>query len=201
LPTSLAFRPHTTELAFLARDATGHKRVVVGERISGPFDDIEGNRIVFSAEASSWGYTGRRGATSIVVIDGVEQHHETWASRPVFSADGKHVAYAARRGRRMAVLIDGNAHDADIVIDGTFAFSADGRHWACLAGTTKDRELFFLVDGHRQAPLDFEEVVSASGRFSMQQVLGGRADDVLRSWAEAEAELASANERATTTPR
>jgi hypothetical protein len=195
LPTSVAFRPRTSEVAFIARDGGDRKHVVVGERVSAPFDAIEGNRVVFSADGSRVAYTGRRGEAFIVVLDASEKHGGMWASRPVLSAGGTRAAYLVRRGRRMAVIVDDKTHDVDVAIDGTFAFSNDARHWACVAGSASDRELYFLVDGVRKASLDFEEVVSASGRFTLEDVRRGRADGVLRSWAAAEAELAAGDER------
>ncbi len=181
------------DVAFIGRDHENRTRAIVGDLVGAPFDQIEGNQIVFSTDGSRFGYTGRRGAGSVVVVDGLEKYRETWASQPVLASTGR-IAYLARRGQRAAIVVDGRSHEVDIAVDGTFAFSADERHWACLAGATHDRELYFLVDGKRGARLEFEEVISASGQFSMQDVLQGRADAVIQKWAVAEANLASSHE-------
>ena len=170
---SLALRPGSANLAFVARRGEGDMRVVVGDFVSAPFDGIEGNRIAFSRDGRRFGYTGRRGGGYVVALDGAEQPIESWASRPAFSPDGTRAAYLARRGRRMAIVVDGKGREVDVAFDGTIAFSSDGRHWACLAGSAPDRRFFFLVDGQPSKTLDFEELISAAQRISLGDAMSG----------------------------
>jgi hypothetical protein len=189
--TSLVFRPKQREVAFVAGDGGGRFRVRIGDTLGAPFEEIEGAAISFSADGRRAGYTGRRGSQFVVVLDGVEQPSESWAGRPVFDAQGTRSAYVARRQDRSSVIVDGKSHEFDVAIEGTLAFSKDGRHWSCLVGSALDHSFHFVVDGRRRSQLDFEELISAAQALSIGDVARGRADDILRSWAAAEAELAS----------
>jgi hypothetical protein len=192
--STLAFRPASSEVAFLARGTDHRVHAVVGDHVGSPFDVVEGNEIVFSEDGSHFGYTARRGGEFVVVVDGSERASESWAGPPVFNVDGSRFGYLARRGTRTGVVVDGVSHEFDVALDDTLAFDRAGRHWACVAGSRKEKQLFFVVDGHRTRRLDLEEVISAATRLSVEELLAGRGNRTLRSWASAEAELASDGE-------
>lgn len=145
----------------------------VGPLVIGP-----GGRIAFAAR--------RAGAWSIVV-DARPRPAGSYAGDPVFSADGTRLAYVARRGRRWLAVVDDRAYGFDLVIDGTLAFSRDGRHWAVIGGDLAREQLFFAVDGTRRVPLAPVEIYSAGERAAIHPAPG---DDgsVLRAWAAAEAD-------------
>jgi hypothetical protein len=192
VPHSLALRSLDGEPVFIARDANASVHAVIGKQVGPPYDDIEGEQIEVSADGRHVAYSGRRGGRSVVVIDGAEQPTEEWAGRPVFDAQGKRFAYLATRKRRSVVVVAGRSYDLEVAIEGTLAFSKDGLHWSCLAGSAKERSFYFVVDGRRRSGLDLEELVSTAQRISFDEVVQGRAGHVLRAWAAAEAELASA---------
>jgi hypothetical protein len=93
----------------------------------------------------------------------------------------------ARRDRRWLAVVDDRAYRFDLVIDGTLAFSRDGRHWAVIGGDLAREQLFFAVDGTRRVPLAPVEIYSAGERAAIHPTLddGG---SVLRAWAAAEAD-------------
>lgn len=169
------------ELVYATRDGGGVHVVhgasdqrydEIGKLVIGP-----GGRIAFAA---------RRAGTWSVVVDGQALPAGSYAGDPVFSADGTHLAFVARRGDRWLAVVDGRAFAFDLLIDGTLAFSRDGRHWAVIGGDLARERLFFAVDGARRVPLAPAEIYSAGERAAIPAP--GEDGAVLRAWAAAEAE-------------
>jgi hypothetical protein len=145
----------------------------IGNFVIGP-----GGRVAFAA---------RLAGTWYIVVDARARPVGSYAGDPVFSADGTRLAYVARRDHRWLAVVDERAFAFDLLIDGTLAFSRDGRHWAVIGGDLARERLFFAVDGTRRVPLAPVEIYSAGERAAIHAVPG---DDgaVLRAWAAAEAD-------------
>lgn len=170
------------DVVYALRDAAGVH--VVHGAIDQTYDEVgpivigPGGRIAFAARrADAWS----------VAVDFQPRPAGSYAGEPVFSADGRHLAYVARRDRQWLAVVDDRAYRFDLVIDGTLAFSRDGRHWAVIGGDLAREQLFFAVDGTRRVPLAPVEIYSAGERAAIHATLddGG---GVLRAWAAAEAD-------------
>lgn len=152
----------------IAHGGAEHHYDEVGRLVVGP-----GGKVAFAA---------RTGGTWSVVVDGMPHAAGSYAGEPVFSADGSHLAYVARRGRRWVAVVDDRAFAFDLVVDGSLAFSDDGRHWAVLAGELAREQLYFAVDGTHRVPVEPAEIYSSAERSTL-----GEDGSVLRAWAAAEA--------------
>ncbi len=170
------------DVVYATRDAAGVH--VVHGAIDQTYDEVgpivigPGGQIAFAA---------RRADAWYIAVDFQPRPAGSYAGEPVFSPDGTRLAYVARRDRRWLAVVDGRAYGFDLVIDGTLAFSRDGRHWAVIGGDLAREQLFFAVDGTRRVPLAPVEIYSAGERAAIQRAPG---DDggVLRAWAAAEAD-------------
>jgi hypothetical protein len=169
---------------YVVEEATGMQVVRAG--VAEPrYDEV--GPLAISSDTRHVGYAARRGAQWRVVIDGREHDGGRWAEAPVWSPDGTRAGYLARRGDHAVAVIDGRDYRFDIALDGTLAFSRDGRHWAVIGGDLAREQLFFVVDGTRRVPLAPVEIYSAGERAAIDPTCG---DDgsVLRAWAAAEAD-------------
>jgi len=170
------------DVIYATREAGG-MRVVHGA-IDQRYDEI-GNLVV--GRGGRIAFAARLAATWYVVVDAQARPVGSYAGDPVFSADGTRLAYVARREHRWLAVVDERAFAFDLLIDGTLAFSHDGRHWAVIGGDLARERLFFAVDGVRRVPLAPAEIYSAGKRAASHAAPG---DDgaVLRAWAAAEAD-------------
>jgi hypothetical protein len=189
---SLVMLSRPCDLAYVAKDAAG-ARLVRGGMQEPVYDEISG----LAARGDHIGYAGRRAGRWSVIVDGQERGAGTWASKPVFSADGARVGFLVQRDRRIAAIVDGTPHWFDTVLDGSFAFSRNGRRWAVIAGDFAREQLFFAIDGEHRVPLSSHELYSAAAMRSLSDSLLGDPDDTLRAWSAAEAERAESHDAAT----
>jgi hypothetical protein len=145
----------------------------IGNIVIGP-----GGRVAFAARVAGTWY---------IVVDARARPVGAYAGDPVFSADGVRLAYVARRDHRWLAVVDERAFAFDLLIDGTLAFSRDGRRWAVIGGDLARERLFFAVDGTHRIPLSPVEIYAAGERAAIHAAPG---DDgaVLRAWAAAEAD-------------
>ncbi len=168
------------ELAYGRQDGAAW-RVVTAAGPGDPYDEI-GKLVVAAGHLA---YAARRGASWQIVVDGQPREGGSLVGDPVLSRDGARVGFVARRGRWVAV-VDARVVPFDLVMEGTLAFSADGRRWAVLAGELATEQLFFALDGTRRIPLASAEVYSASAQFTATSPFGDHGD-ILRRWTAAEA--------------
>jgi hypothetical protein len=174
-------------LAYRLVEPTGARVVRAGA--AGPrFDDV--GPLSISSDGAHLGYAARRGAAWLVVLDGVEHDAGRWAEAPVWSADGRRAGYLSRRGDKAIAVVDDRAYTFDTVLEGTLAFSRDGRAWAVIAGDLAREELFFAVDGVHRVSLDTAELYSAAAALSRVYSLLEPAPNVLAAWSAAEADRA-----------
>lgn len=183
------------DVAYTVAEPGGVRVVAAG--VPGPRYDEVGPLSV-SRDGAHLGYAARRGATWCVVIDGRE-HDGGWAAEaPVFSPDGTRAGYLTRRGDRAVAVVDDRPHTFDTAIEGTLAFSSDGRTWSILAGDLAREELYFAIDGVHRVPLPAGELYSAAAALSLDHpLLDPTTPNVLGLWSAAEAERASADARVT----
>ena len=199
-------------LAYALDDPDGVRVVRAG--VPGPIYDEIGE-LATSADGAHLGYAARRGAAWRVVIDGREHDGGRWAESPVWSPDGARWGYLARRGDKAIAVVDGREFAFDIALDGTLAFSRDGRAWSIVAGDLARKELFFAIhgaiqgaihgasqgashgashgaiDGTRRVPLPTIELVSAAAQLSLDHpLLDPATPNVLGLWSAAEADRA-----------
>jgi hypothetical protein len=122
-------------------------------------------------------YAARRGATWLVVDGKVERDAGTAVGDPVVAA--RRIAFGGRRGKRAYVAVDGKTFTYDLVFTDTVAFSRDGKRWGAIVGDLAKEQLYIVVDGTRQIPVDVKELYSgvASGN-----------DHALVEWTRAELE-------------
>ena len=138
-------------------------------------------------------YAARRGDDWVLVLDGRELAGGTSIGDPVFSPDGRRLAYLARRGTAVLAVVDGREHRFDLALEGTLAFSADGRRWAVIAGDLAREQLFFAIDGVRRVPLPAIEVYAAAARRTASLAdLRTTDNQILQAWSRAEADRAAA---------
>lgn len=170
------------DVAYATHDAGG-VHVVHGE--TDYLCDEVGHLVV--SPGGRLAFAARRGATWSIVVDAEPRPAASYAGDPVFGPDGTRLAYVARQGGRWLAIVDDRAFGFDLLIDGSLAFSRDGRHWAVIAGDLAHEQLFFAVDGARRVPLAAAEIYSAGERTALHAATG---DDgaVLRAWAAAEAD-------------
>ena len=170
------------DVIYATRDAAGVH--VIHGAIEQTYDEVgpivvgPGGPIAFAA---------RRADAWYIAVDFQPRPAGSYAGDPVFSADGTRLAYVARRDRRWLAVVDDRAYGFDLVIDGTLAFSRDGRHWAVIGGDLAREQLFFAVDGTRRVPLTPVEIYSAGERAAIHPAPGDNGS-VLRAWAAAEAD-------------
>lgn len=156
-----------------------------------------------------WSHDGRLAYAArdregwVLVVDGREVSGAAAdaVGDPVFSPDGHRLAYLMRRGHSSILIADGREHRFDLALEGSLAFSADGRRWAVIAGELSSEQLFFAIEnpgrGVRRIPLPAIEVYSAAVRRSpvspldlgMSRDTGNR--DLLQTWSRAEADRAA----------
>lgn len=170
------------DVAYATRDGGG-VRVAHGA-IDQHYDEI-GNIVV--GPGGHVAFAARLAGTWYMVVDARARPVGSYAGDPVFSADGTRLAYVARRDHHWLAVVDDRAFAFDLLIDGTLAFSHDGRHWAVIGGDLARERLFVAVDGTRRVPLAPAEIYSAGERAVIHAAPG---DDgaVLRAWAAAEAD-------------
>ncbi len=177
---------------------TGGERVVADGVAGAVYDEV--GTPIWSRDGRL-AYAARRGAGWVVVADGRELPGGAadGAGDPVFSPDGRRLAYLVRRGRTWIAVVDGREHRFDLALEGSLAFSADGRRWAVIAGELARERLFFAIggerDGLRRVPLPAFEVYSAAARHRPPSVLdpdaGPSSGELLRAWSRAEADRAA----------
>jgi hypothetical protein len=164
-------------------------RVVRGGVAEPSYEEV--GPLAISPDGHHVGYAARRGADWRVVIDGGEHPGGRWAEAPVWSPDGTRTGYLTRRGAQAVAVVDGRDYRFDIALDGTLAFSRDGRTWSIIAGDLARQELYFAIDGTRRVPLPAGELYSAAAALSLvHPVLDPRTPNVLGLWSAAEADRA-----------
>jgi len=152
----LAFVPGCDELLYVARTADGY-RVVHDTLTSARFDTIEPP---VTSPSGHWGFVARRGAGSLVVVDGEVRFRGEWSSAPVLAADGEGWAFVTRRGgRRFVMTPDGATEVARPFVD-TLVLDAAGAHWAIAVADRRARELRVVVDGSAVAALTLDELAA-----------------------------------------
>jgi hypothetical protein len=165
------------KLLYVARERGRYR--VVHDRAAGPaLDDVD---LPAAGPGERWGYIGRTGRRFRVVIDGRIAGEHDWAGDLSFGADGT-ALYAIGRGRDRAVVHGDRVHPLQVLVEGTLLWSRDGRHWACLSGDRRRRELFLSVDGLGRRPFDLRELIGAAAHGA-----GG----ALRDWVRAELEAST----------
>jgi len=168
------------KLLYVAR--RNRRFMVVFDHRPGPgFDEVR--RPVVAGE--HWGYIAHTGHLYRVFIDGVPlEYTYTWAGGLVFSPDGRRHMYLAREGSGVKLIQeDGAALAFDVVVSGTLVYSRDSKHWACVAGKARKRELFFVIDGEPQESFDTAQLRESSRGTGQQDQAA-----LLRRWAAAELE-------------
>lgn len=157
LSEKLVFDPRGGGPVYAA--ARGEQTFVVRGGAPGPaFDRIGSPRL---APGGRLTYAAERGGRAVLVIDDEVVDEYVWAGGPAFAPDGERFAYLARKGERMLVLVDSAAFAFDVVVVGSLVFSADGSHWACLAGSFEERELRLVIDGRETARIfDWDELIA-----------------------------------------
>lgn len=149
-----------------------------GPARSGPWVKVES----LTAAGARVGFLGVRVEEDVLVVDGQERSTWAWAASLALSPDGERLAFLARRGAASRFVVDGEERPLDFVLEGSVAFSRDGKRAGCVAGDRARRQLRFVFDDGTSRPLDFEELVAASG-------LQPRDDaSLLRRWVQAELE-------------
>lgn len=182
--------PHIDDLAVL--DGCAIAYVAGGQVVHGDatatHDEV--GALVAAPRGPRLAYAARTGARWDVIVDGVARRGGTYVSDPVWSPDGARVGFLARRGSAMAVIVDDHTFAFDLVLEDTLVFSRDARRWAVVAGELARRELFFVVDGARRAPIAPRELSSAAAQLDLGSpaALGADHGAVLRRWTQAEAE-------------
>ena len=180
-------------LAYAERAPDGSEHVMIDGRAGPDCDEVGAIAFgpVVPGRAPRVGYPARHGRRWSIQVNGRDLPGGSWVSGPVFSPDGRRVAYLARRGARMVAVVDGRVYPFDLVMDGTLVFSHDSSTWALLVGDLAAERLFFAIGGERRVPLSVREVYSAAARASARGRATGEGDDLLRTWAQAEADRAS----------
>ncbi len=188
-----AHGPYDAVQPALARDATGAlvfaaKRgdgwhVSRGAEVTGPWVKVEDVQV----RGAHLGFVGVRVERDVVVHDGRELASWDWAGSLALSPDGTRVAYLARRGAASRLVVDGVEHPVDLAVEGTVAFSRDGRRVGCVTGERAKRRLRFTFDDGTSRPLDFEELVAAAA-LAPRDALPAADADLLRRWVAAELE-------------
>jgi hypothetical protein len=182
-PASLAFGPGASAPTYIAQRDLRFFVVHAGtEGVA--FDDVRAP--VWSSDGTHWAYVGQLGARQTLVLDGVEGARERSFGDVVFAPGGARLAYAARRGPNVAVVVDGKAHVFDIVLDGTLAFDARGRHWGCIAGSRAQRRFDVVVDGVPTSIVDVNETIDLAIRAAASGGNTRDGDRLLRAWVSAE---------------
>lgn len=167
-----AFKPGTTELAYVATVEGGERMMTNG--VAGPlFDEVRAP--VWRGDTVT--YVALRGGTCIVV-DGERQLDAGDAvGDPIVTPT--RLAFGGRRGRHHYVTVDDRTFTFDLVFVDTVAFSRDGKHWGALVGDLAREQLYIVVDGTRRTPVAVKEIYSAGA--------AGQ-DDALIEWTRAELE-------------
>lgn len=153
---SLSFSPGGRHLAYVGR-AHGSFVVVYDDKTGPAFDEVEGP--VFGSGDEQWGYLGRWGGMTRVVINGRQVRKERWAGGLQLSPTDDEFVYVAEREEQTVIVHPSGVASFDVVVVDSLAFSPDGRHWACLVGDASTREAFVTIDGVRRRPFDLDELV------------------------------------------
>ncbi|MDO8586367.1 MAG: hypothetical protein Q7T82_04945 [Armatimonadota bacterium] len=127
--------------------------------------DSDAESPVFSQEGLHLAYVTRKGAKSVVVVDGVSGtgYDEIEKSSLAISLDGKRVAYLARKGEKWVVVVDGvPGPEYDEVPKWTLVYNGDVKHIAYLA--KKGDKYVVVVDG--QPGAEYDEIDDDSVVFS-----------------------------------
>lgn len=160
-------------LAFVAPVDTGGEQVIADGHAGAIYDEIR--RPAWSA-SGMLAYAARRGATWLLVAGDREVVQATALGDPVWSATGR-LGIVAKRGRDTLIVVDGHEYKVDLAFEDSLAFSADGAHWAAIAGDLAHERLYIWVDGARAIALPSHELYSAAA---------SQPPDVLRAWVAAE---------------
>lgn len=193
-PSAVSFRPSAAPgdgpgLVHVAPVDAGGERVVVDGVPGATYREV--GTPIWSRDGRL-AYAARRGDDWVLVVDGRELPGGASVGDPVFSPDGRRLAYLVRRGKAMLAVVDGREHRFDLALEGSLAFSGDGRRWAVIAGDLAREELFFAVGvaGQvRRVPLPAFELYAAAARPTRSRIdLHTPDDEVLRAWSQAEAE-------------
>jgi len=211
-PSALVFRPAAAPgggagLAWVAPadGPDGGERVLVDGVAGAAYREV--GTPVWSQDGRL-AYPARHADGWVLVEDGRE--HPGGAAdavgAPVFSADGRRLAYLVRRGRASVAVVDGREHRFARALEGSLAFSADGRRWAVIAGEPARAQLYIVVSGAaggagparagelRRVPVPAAEVYAAAALRPPASLQGaGRgpgteASEILRAWSRAEAD-------------
>jgi hypothetical protein len=173
----MVWAPEGSEVAYAARRRQAWY-VVTGGRRSEPYADVE--EPVFAPSRSHHGYLAHDAGGSVVAIDDrIVWRSPAHATGLTPNDDGSRWGWAYRDGEKAGIAVDGERFPFEVVIERTLRFSHDGRHWAALVGSLRERRLFLVVDGGTTLSFDSEEF------------FGGPRDDPagrLRGWVSAELE-------------
>jgi hypothetical protein len=108
-----------------------------------------------------WGYLGHREGRTSLMIDGEQIARYAWAGDLALTPSGEPLVLVRTDDGGMAVHRSGRRYAFDFVVEGTLVLGRGGRHWACVAGDRRGRELFISLDGRRRRPLSSDELGAA----------------------------------------
>ena len=164
---------------FAAREATGwyvHRRM----QPLGPWNDVRS----LVVDGVHDGFIGEFGEQDVIVIDGAVV--ERWYEAHGLTLANGHSLYLGLAQGQHFVVYDGQRYPFELVLPDTLVLSADGLHFACIAGLRDKRELYFVVDGRRTGRVDLEELAAEQTRRPVATLTAGTDRIVLREWVVAE---------------
>lgn len=182
-PNSLRMSNDGARWAFVARQA-GSWSVIENDRALGWYPAI--GDPVFAGDVTL--FTAKSDLGWFVVRDRLSGNVYAAVGEPVASGDGAHSAYLARMGSQLLVVRDGEEIPVGLALEGTLAWSRDGKRLGCVVGDADARKLSFWIDGALR-PFDQEELAAALMKPSADTRLEAQVDaDLLRRWVSAELE-------------
>lgn len=133
--------------------------------IPGPEYDRIGS-IAREAGGRHWGYIGKGGGSSSVVVDGHVVAREPKAVNLALAkgANGApRYAYIAERGESVYVVDDRCVHSFDLILSGSLVFANERPRWACITGDRRHRKLYITAeDVRRPLALEWSDLVLLS---------------------------------------
>lgn len=142
--TTLLFAP-AGKVPFYVINSHQQYFAVVNNKISEPYDFIDGNSFSFSANGQKVAYIAQKGNKSTIVFDGKENDKFDRVGFPVISADGKHIIYSAFDSGKSLVVLDTIKSQPYESTASTMFGDASGRHCAYVADSNNNQ--FVVVNG------------------------------------------------------
>jgi hypothetical protein len=141
---------------------------------------------------NSIAYVARTGRYVRAVVDNVEGPEFDSIEDLTLTSDGLRHGYTAKKNQASFVVVDSMPQKFDVIIEDTFVFSSDGRHWACLIGDAHQEKFYITVDGTLRIAVENAAWMTALlpdfRRMNEFNVL--RPKSALRHWIAAELEKA-----------